>query len=216
MGKYQLPNVSISDDYNAHKRRNSAEPGTDYELKYGSAVYAPYGGKIRVANTSNAGAPGRYVGIDLADGNYFRALHMSRISVKVGQSVKKGQLIGYSGASGFSNDWHYGPHVHFSLWVGTDPLKSSWRNTTDIVKYSNSFNVGPVTRTTVTVGANGRSAPKRSAKKNQLLKGPGKFDAYTVGEKVEGNDIWFRGFYSHDWFWSGGFTSKSTAGMRKI
>ena len=32
----------------------------------------------------------------------------------------------------------------------------------------------------------------------------GNFDGWTHGEKVDGNDVWFRGI-SGNWFWSGGF-----------
>lgn len=39
------------------------------------------------------------------------------------------------------------------------------------------------------------------------------FDAWTHGEPVNKNDVWFRGRYSGGWAWSGGFTSQSTNGL---
>lgn len=218
--KYKLPDVRITDNWQAHRNRNSAEPGTDFALPYGSKVYAPYAGTVRVTHTVPATATGRYVGIDLSDGNYFRALHLSSIAVRPGQKVKKGALIGYSGASGFGKDWYYGPHVHFSLWVNSDPLKSSFKATTDIVAYSKahapSLTKKKVRRVTVKVGSHGRQKPTTKSHINQLLKGPGDFKGYVRGQTVEGNNVWFVGAYSGDYFWSGGFTNKSTKGMKRL
>lgn len=49
--------------------------------------------------------------------------HMSEIAVQSGQDVKKGDVIGYVGSSGYST----GPHVHFEVLVNgqvTNPLES--------------------------------------------------------------------------------------------
>ena len=42
--------------------------------------------------------------------------HMSRLAVKKGQKVERGQVIGYVGSTGDST----GPHVHYEVWKGRE------------------------------------------------------------------------------------------------
>ena len=44
-------------------------------------------------------------------------VHISKSLVKLGQAVKRGQVIGYSGSVGFSPE----PHLHFSAFRSSDP-----------------------------------------------------------------------------------------------
>jgi murein DD-endopeptidase len=119
-GNYQAPNAPVSADWANHKNRTppSSEPGTDYATAYGTAVAAPGNGTVIEIKTSNSGAMGRYVAINLDDGRATRAIHLSRVDVKNGVRVTRGQVIGLSGASGNGSDWYYGPHVHQTLWPG--------------------------------------------------------------------------------------------------
>lgn len=43
----------------------------------------------------------------------------------------------------------------------------------------------------------------------------GDFDGWIRGESVGGNNVWFRGI-SGNWFWSGGFTSQVTNGLKDL
>lgn len=124
LGGYVRPVLSrISSDYAAHRRRRppSVEPGTDYACAYGSSVKAAEDGSVVEVKATTAGAAGRAVGIRLNDGRLVRYIHLSRIAVKAGQAVKRGQVIAYSGASANGRDWGVGAHLHVSLW-STPPM----------------------------------------------------------------------------------------------
>ena len=66
--------------------------------------------------------------------------------------------------------------------------------------------------------ANGRSGPYRtqtilaSAASGSTVE----MDAWTTGEAVEGNSIWFRKKGTATWFWSGGFTDKTATGLLRV
>jgi murein DD-endopeptidase MepM/ murein hydrolase activator NlpD len=117
MGNYLPPaNVNISDDYTAHVKRNSAEPGTDYETPYGTPVFAAHDGVVTLVDPSYSGADGARVTIKLNDGRVVSYIHLSAVKVKRGDKVKRGTVLGLSGASGYGKARYYGPHVHVSLW----------------------------------------------------------------------------------------------------
>lgn len=108
-------NAGISDNFAAHKARNSVNPGTDYVVGIGVPVVAVADGVVVGTTTSIAGAGGRMVFLDTTtDGYNFDYLHLSRVDVTPGQAVKQGQVLGLSGASGKGSERGYGPHLHLS------------------------------------------------------------------------------------------------------
>ena len=119
-GGYLRPTTTtrVSCSWQCHRDRPkpSSEPGTDYACAYGSALVAPEDGVIVDLSTSTSGATGRYITIDLNDGQRIRLLHLARVIARRGQRVKRGQDIAKSGASGFGREWGYGAHVHVTLW----------------------------------------------------------------------------------------------------
>ncbi|AJC92155.1 zinc metallopeptidase, M23 family [Campylobacter subantarcticus LMG 24377] len=97
----------------------SYHSGTDFRAANGTKIYASNDGIIRIA--SNRYYAGNSVVIDHGYGIYSQYYHLLKLNVKVGQKVKKGELIGLSGASGRVT----GPHLHFGILVNgvqVDPL----------------------------------------------------------------------------------------------
>lgn len=107
----------------AHQRRvpRSSEAGTDFYCPIGTPIVAPADGRVYGSGSSIVPASGRWIGIDLDNGMRFRAMHLSRL-VNLGRTVKRGQVIGYSGASGYGEEnWSWNPntggaHTHVTLW----------------------------------------------------------------------------------------------------
>jgi murein DD-endopeptidase MepM/ murein hydrolase activator NlpD len=84
--------------------------GTDFGAPSGTAVRAVAAGTIEHAAWN--GGHGKFVKIDHADPYETSYSHLSKITVKNGQYVTKGQVIGHVGTTGLST----GPHLHFQVW----------------------------------------------------------------------------------------------------
>ncbi|WP_157549979.1 M23 family metallopeptidase [Microbacterium sp. Leaf161] len=138
-GSYLRPcgDVRISSSWQGHKNRNppSGEPGTDYAVVTGTQIRAAANGVIVDRKDSTTTATGRYLALRADDGNYIRYLHLQSSTVPLGARVARGQVIAYSGASGFGSDTGYGPHVHVSLWIGGTPLQLGFTNSVDFENY---------------------------------------------------------------------------------
>lgn len=111
---YPCATTNVSDSFDDHVDRGSPNPGTDYTAGYGAPVYAVAAGTILVADSSNDGGGGRCINVAHDDGTGADYLHLSVI-VLGGGRVEQGEVIGYSGASGYGDDWYYGPHLHLSF-----------------------------------------------------------------------------------------------------
>ncbi|WP_159614046.1 M23 family metallopeptidase [Glutamicibacter sp. JC586] len=85
--------------------------GTDYGVASGTKVYAAADGVVEVAGW--AGHSGNRVTLDHGNGLETGYSHNSQVLVKVGDKVKRGDLIALSGTTGNST----GPHVHFEVIV---------------------------------------------------------------------------------------------------
>lgn len=100
--------------------------GLDLGTAVGTRVYATADGIVRHVDNNDASSwkkyqYGRYVLIDHGDDLSTLYAHLSSYVVSSGESVKRGQLIGYSGNTGYST----GAHLHFGLYSSkTVSLKS--------------------------------------------------------------------------------------------
>jgi murein DD-endopeptidase len=72
-----------------------------------------------------SGAGGRMIFLSFPTGHNADYLHLSKILVQTGQSVKQGQVIGYSGGSGFGSNTAYGAHLHLSFRMGGQPTMAA-------------------------------------------------------------------------------------------
>jgi murein DD-endopeptidase MepM/ murein hydrolase activator NlpD len=102
---------TVSSDFEAHKKRGSNLPGTDYPMPTGQPIYATARGTVIRTVHSSRTASGIHIVIRHPDGRHSWYLHLSRILVGVGKRVKPGDLIARSGNTGRST----GPHLHFSI-----------------------------------------------------------------------------------------------------
>ncbi len=86
--------------------------GMDFRARSGTPIVAVSDG--RVASAGRAGGCGNAVKLSHGGGLETRYCHMSRMAVRSGQSVKRGQVIGYVGSTGLST----GPHLHYEMYRG--------------------------------------------------------------------------------------------------
>ncbi|HEY5711145.1 MAG TPA: peptidoglycan DD-metalloendopeptidase family protein [Allosphingosinicella sp.] len=86
--------------------------GVDFRAGYGTPIVAVTDG--RVSRAGWAGGYGRQVRLEHAGGLATSYSHMSRIAVSPGISVRRGQVIGYVGATGLAT----GPHLHYEVYRG--------------------------------------------------------------------------------------------------
>lgn len=86
--------------------------GLDFTAPQGTPIYATGDGKVEVAGFDQGGF-GNHVVINNGYGYKTLFGHMSKIKVKPGQKVKRGEVIGYVGSTGKST----GPHCHYEVFV---------------------------------------------------------------------------------------------------
>ena len=128
-----LRSRALSDRYGMRKdpfsRKKAFHGGLDFKAKRGSPVYAPSDGIVRTASRKR----GFGLLVELRHGRGFfpgkkktvryrtRFAHLSKINVRRGQKIKRGDLIGLVGSTGRST----GPHLHYEIIINgrrTNPL----------------------------------------------------------------------------------------------
>ncbi|MEM7702423.1 MAG: M23 family metallopeptidase [Pseudomonadota bacterium] len=84
--------------------------GLDFRARRGTPIAAVSDG--RVLSAGRAGGCGIAVKLRHGGGLDTRYCHMSRMAVRRGENVRRGQVIGYVGSTGLST----GPHLHYEMY----------------------------------------------------------------------------------------------------
>ena len=90
--------------------------GVDIGSSYGHPIVAPADGVVTF--TDQLGGYGKAIMIDHGNGISTRYGHLSGFAVTAGQTVHRGDVIGYVGASGRST----GPHLHYEVRINDTPV----------------------------------------------------------------------------------------------
>jgi len=99
-----------------HKVRKM-HAGIDFSAKTGTPIYASGDGVVNRVQNAGSGY-GNNVMVNHGYGYETLYAHMSKILVKPGQKVKKGQKIGLVGSTGSST----GPHLHYEVHYKGQPI----------------------------------------------------------------------------------------------
>jgi murein DD-endopeptidase MepM/ murein hydrolase activator NlpD len=97
-------------------------PGIDIAVPEGTPIRAALAGTVAFTESeAESGGYGNFTCIDHGGGLSTCYAHQSAFAVNPGQPVEQGEVIGYSGCTGYC----LGPHVHFEVRINgevTDPL----------------------------------------------------------------------------------------------
>jgi murein DD-endopeptidase MepM/ murein hydrolase activator NlpD len=97
-------------------RWGKLHPGIDIGVPTGTPVHASAAGKVIWCGWMSG--YGNFVVIDHGGGFATAYGHNSRVAVSCGEEVAQGQVVAYSGCTGFCT----GPHVHFEIRVNGTPV----------------------------------------------------------------------------------------------
>jgi murein DD-endopeptidase MepM/ murein hydrolase activator NlpD len=98
--------------------------GVDFAMPDGTEIKAAASGTVVYADMI-PDSDGQGVNI-LHKGWLTQYWHLSKVTAKIGQEIKQGELLGLSGHSGFAT----GPHLHFGLKIIKDSLENmrGWKD----------------------------------------------------------------------------------------
>ncbi len=121
---FPVENVIITQGYGYTKFAERAyktdfHTGVDFGVSIGTPVYAAADGVVLRADNNDKGTSrwrryqyGKYILINHENNLTTLYAHLSRQVVKVGDIIKRGELIGYSGNTGYA----FGPHLHLGVY----------------------------------------------------------------------------------------------------
>jgi len=121
--RFPIENPTVTDPYGYLRQTGSyliPHKGTDFKATEGTPVVAINRGITRLARAFLV--YGKTIVVDHGLGLFTFYMHLSKIKVNEGELVKPGQLIGFSGKTGYAEN----PHLHISVRVqnlSIDPMK---------------------------------------------------------------------------------------------
>ena len=121
----------VSQGYNGGKTHfGSSRYAIDFAMDVGTKIYAARDGKVvKTKSDSNIGGAdkeyakyGNFVTIEHSDKTFATYYHLKQngVAVSVRSTVKRGDLLGYSGNTGYSS----GPHLHFAVFTLDNKLNT--------------------------------------------------------------------------------------------
>lgn len=128
--------------------------GIDFAASPGTRILAARGGVVLGTGNTDATCPnasfGKWVFVRHDNGLSTLYAHLSTISVSKGQGVAGGDVVGYSGSTGYAT----GPHLHFGVYASTGSEIASFPSSSckgktytmpvgDITAYLNPFSYLP-------------------------------------------------------------------------
>jgi len=107
--------VKVTGNYGYRKhpvtKRKQFHTGIDLKARYNKKVYSTADGVVKYVQSRNIGKSGRVVKIAHNFGFETVYAHLNKTKVKIGDIIRKGQVIALSGNSGRST----GPHLHYEV-----------------------------------------------------------------------------------------------------
>jgi murein DD-endopeptidase MepM/ murein hydrolase activator NlpD len=110
-----LKNCKLNSDFGF--RRFRWHYGVDLDLQVGDSVFTIFDGVVRIKGWDRYGY-GNFVLIRHFNGLETIYGHLSKVTVRVGDLVKAGDLIGFGGSTGRST----GPHLHLEFRYAGNPI----------------------------------------------------------------------------------------------
>lgn len=132
--KWPLDNIFITQNFGktADSGRlyvSGTHNGVDFRAAIGTRLLSGGNGVVEAVGNTDTVCPGasygKWIFIRYDNGLASTYGHLSVISVKVGQRIKTGEVIGYSGNTGYST----GPHLHLSVYAGQGVQISTLKST---------------------------------------------------------------------------------------
>src|SRR3989344_2703752 len=114
---WPLNSITVTSPYGP--RWGGFHRGVDFRASVGTPVKAMADGVVKGVGDTDVCCPrasfGKWIFIEYNNGLSSTFGHLSLISVSSGKSVRRGEVVGYSGNTGSST----GPHLHVSLYVSS-------------------------------------------------------------------------------------------------